>query len=58
MNMSNEKEIISAVKAMREAQKEYFRTRNYETLQKSKWLESKVDKLLTDYYESKQATLF
>lgn len=56
--MSNEKEIISAVKAMREAQKEYFRTRNYETLQKSKWLESKVDKLLTDYYESKQATLF
>lgn len=58
MNMSNEKEIISAVKAMREAQKEYFRTRNYENLQKSKWLESKVDKLLTDYYESKQATLF
>lgn len=53
-----EQQIITTVKAMREAQKEYFRKKNYESLQKCKWLESKVDQLLTDYYESKQATLF
>ena len=35
-----EKEIITAVKAMREAQKEYFRTRSHDSLRKSKALEN------------------
>ena len=41
-----EKEIITAVKAMREAQKEYFRTRSHDSLRKSKALEKRVDDMI------------
>ena len=34
--MNTERQIITAVKSMREAQREYFRTRTYESLKKSK----------------------
>lgn len=41
--------LISAVKAMREAQKEYFRTRDRQVLQRSKALEKRVDALIAEY---------
>lgn len=44
-----EQQIITAVKAMRDAQKEYFRTRDKELLRKSKALEKKVDALINQY---------
>lgn len=44
-----EKQIIAAVKEMRNAQREYFRTRDKKALQKSKSLENKVDELLAKY---------
>lgn len=53
-----EKEIITAVKAMREAQKEYFRTRDKQTLQKSKALEKRVDNMMEEYFKPKQPGLF
>ncbi len=54
------------VKEMRDTQKEYFRTRDKETLKKSKGLEQKVDKELsirscqvhTNYDKSDQQALF
>ncbi len=46
-------EFYLLVKEMREAQKEYFRTRSKESLIKSKTLEKRVDEAL-----SGQATLF
>lgn len=53
-----EKEIITAVKAMREAQKEYFRTRDKQALQKSKALEERVDNMIDEYFNPKQPRLF
>lgn len=53
-----EKEIITAVKLMREAQKEYFRTRDKQALQKSKALEKRVDNMIDEYCKPKQAGLF
>lgn len=52
-----EKEIITAVKAMREAQKEYFRTRDVNVLRRSKALEKRVDTLLAEY-DNPQKDLF
>ena len=46
-------EFYSLVKEMREAQKEYFRTRSKDSLIKSKSLEKRVDEVL-----SGQGTLF
>lgn len=46
-------EFYSLVKEMREAQKEYFRTRSKDSLIKSKALEKRVDEAL-----SGQGTLF
>jgi len=40
------KEFIELVKRMREAQKNYFRTRDYNYLSESKMLERQVDKLI------------
>lgn len=56
-------EFFSLVKAMREAQKEYFSTRSRETLQKACSLERKVDiiiKGLDDYItkHSQEPSLF
>ena len=45
-----EREIITAVKAMREAQKEYFRTRSHDSLRKSKALEKRVDGMIEEYF--------
>ena len=53
-----EKEIITAVKAMREAQKEYFRTRSHDSLRKSKALEKRVDGMIEEYFNPKQPKLF
>ena len=53
-----EKEIITAVKAMREAQKEYFRTRSHDSLRKSKALEKRVDDMIKDFFNPKQPGLF
>lgn len=52
-----EEQIISAVRAMREAQKEYFRTRDINVLRRSKALEKRVDTLLAEY-ENPQKGLF
>ena len=49
--------LISAVKAMREAQKEYFRTRDRQVLQRSKALEKRVDALIAEY-DNQQKELF
>ena len=46
-------EVYSLVREMRNAQREYFRTRSKESLMKSKTLEKQVDEAL-----SGQATLF
>ena len=50
-----EEQIISAVRAMREAQKEYFRTRDI--LRRSKALEKRVDTLIAEY-DNPQKDLF
>ena len=52
-----EQQIISAVRAMREAQKEYFRTRDINVLRRSKSLEKRVDTLLAEY-DNPQKDLF
>lgn len=52
-----EKQIIAAVKEMREAQREYFRTRDKKALQRSKSLEKMVDELLAKY-DNPQKELF
>ena len=52
-----EKQIIAAVKEMRDAQREYFRTRDKKSLQRSKSLERIVDELLAKYYNP-QKSLF
>lgn len=52
-----EEQIISAVRAMREAQKEYFRTRDINVLRRSKALEKRVDTLLAEY-DNPQKDLF
>ncbi len=52
-----EQQIISAVRAMREAQKEYFRTRDVNVLRRSKALEKRVDVLLAEY-DNPQKDLF
>lgn len=54
----NERQIITAVKAMREAQREYFRTRTHESLKKSKALEKRVDDMIEEYFKPKQPALF
>ena len=53
-----EREIITAVKAMREAQKEYFRTRSHDSLRKSKAMEKRVDNMIDEYFKPKQPGLF
>lgn len=53
-----EKEIITAVKLMREAQKEYFRTRSHDSLRKSKAMEKRVDNMIDEYFKPKQPGLF
>ena len=52
-----EEQIISSVRAMREAQKEYFRTRDINVLRRSKALEKRVDTLLAEY-DNPQKDLF
>lgn len=52
-----EQQIISAVRAMREAQKEYFRTRDVNVLRRGKALEKRVDTLLAEY-DNPQKDLF
>lgn len=52
-----EQQIISAVRAMREAQKEYFSTRDVNVLRRSKALEKRVDTLLAEY-DNPQKDLF
>lgn len=44
-------DFISLVRSMREAQKEYFRTRDANVLVKAKELEAKVDKVISDAEE-------
>lgn len=52
-----EEQIISTVKAMREAQREYYRTRDINVLRRSKALEKRVDTLIAEY-ENPQKNLF
>lgn len=51
------KNFITTVKTMREAQKEYFRTRDRQVLQRSKALEKRVDALIAEY-DNKPKGLF
>lgn len=51
------KDFITTVKDMREAQKEYFRTRDRQVLQRSKALEKRVDALIAEYND-KPKSLF
>lgn len=51
-------QIIRATKAMREAQKEYFRTHNADVFDRSEKLEKEVDRLIEEYFNSKQTSLF
>lgn len=51
------KQLLPAVKAMREAQKEYFRTRDRQVLLQSKALEKQVDELIAKY-DNQQKELF
>ena len=53
-----ERQIVTAVKLMREAQKEYFRTRSHDSLRKSKALEKRVDGMIEEYFNPKQLGLF
>lgn len=53
-----EYQIIKATSAMREARKEYSRTHNMDVLDKSLKLEKEVDRLIEDYFRSKQLSLF
>lgn len=50
-------EFIELVRQMREAQKEYFRTRDRQVLQRSKALEKRVDALIAEYND-KPKSLF
>ena len=52
------KEFIELVREMRNAQKEYFRTRDKNVLQRSKELERKVDSFLAQLVINKQTSLF
>lgn len=52
-----DKQFVAAVKEMRIAQKEYFRTRDKEILRKAKALEKQVDELLAKY-DNSQKDLF
>lgn len=55
-------EFADLVQEMRDAQKTYFRTRSNDALEKSKYLETKVDKLLEErrnrVEQKQQPTLF
>lgn len=51
-------EFIELVREMRNAQKEYFKTRDKNVLLKSKELECKVDSFLTQRVINQQITLF
>ena len=53
-----ERQIVTVVKLMREAQKEYFRTRSHDSLRKSKALEKRVDDMIEEYFNPKQPGLF
>ena len=50
-------EFIELVRQMREAQKEYFHTRDRQVLQRSKALEKRVDALIAEYND-KPKSLF
>lgn len=39
---------VLMVKRMRDAQKRYFRTRDADALQESKWCEKEIDRLISD----------
>lgn len=47
------KELIQAVKLMRELQKKYFRTRDREVLSQSKEAEKRVDAIITELTKEK-----
>mgnify|MGYP003309933269 CR=1 FL=1 len=52
------KEFTELVRKMRNAQKEYFKTRDKNVLQRSKELERKVDYFLAQQVINQQTTLF
>lgn len=52
------KEFIELVRKMRNAQKEYFRTRDKRVLQESKQLECRVDAILAQQVDKQQLSLF
>ena len=51
-------DLVKLVKEMREAQKEYFRTRDKSMLQRSKELEKAVDKYISEYNQPKKTSMF
>lgn len=50
-------EFVMRVAEMRDAQRKYFKTRDYADLDKSKKLEREVDKMLADFASKQQAML-
>lgn len=52
------KEFVELVREMRNAQKEYFKTRDKNVLQRSKELERKVDSFLAQLVINQQTSLF
>ena len=55
--MTNE-EFATLVNDMRNAQKEYFRTRSDSALKEAKSLEARVDKAVQDILDDRQGKLF
>lgn len=55
--MTEIEKFIDTVKRMREAQKEYFKTRDRKVLIHSKCLEGAVDKMILDYEATKKPAL-
>ena len=62
MKMNNGRlQFFNLVKAMREAQRDYFTTRSHEALQKARQLERQVDAYIGDDYlkqQNQEPTLF
>lgn len=53
--MKDPNHFINTVAELREVQRQYFRTRIPDYLQKSKKLERRVDKLLEEHYAERRA---
>lgn len=56
--MPTPEQIIKTVKMMREAQREYIKTKNHNFLKRSKDLEKQIDTMIREYEAGIQTSLF